>query len=103
MAAMCVDHRQQPSTRQPGAGLALLLAMALMLPLGGAAMAVNKPTTVLKPPVQSAATGNLKTTRQALLKQRTSLISPSTHRPGKIVGVTTRPPKTIVTKRFLPK
>lgn len=100
---MFANHRQRPSIRQPGACLPLLLAMVLMVPFGGAAMAVNKPTTVLKPPVQSAATGSLKTSRQALLKQRNSVITPITRHPGKIVGASTGAPKTIVTKRILPK
>jgi hypothetical protein len=100
---MYPDQRQQPNARPPAPVLALLLAMLLMAPFGRAALAANKPATLLKPPVQSAATGSLKTSRQALLKQRTSVIGLNTHRPGKIVGASTQAPKTIVTKRFLPK
>jgi hypothetical protein len=83
--------------------MAVLLALMLMVPFGAGALGATKPTTVLKPPVQPAATGNLKSSRQALLKQRTSLFGPNTRHPGKIVGATTPAPKTIVTKRFLPK
>jgi hypothetical protein len=100
---MCSDHRRRLPARQPGPAIAVLLAVALMVPFGAGALGATKPTTVLKSPVQSAATGELKTSRQALLKQRTSLFAPNTHRPGKIVGATTPAPKTIVTKRFLPK
>jgi hypothetical protein len=102
---MSADHPKQPITRQPvaAAGLALMLAMALLSPLNRGVMAANKPATVLKPPVQSAATGDLKTSRQALLKQRTSVFGLASRHPGKIVGATGKPPKTIVTKRFLPK
>jgi hypothetical protein len=112
---MCADHRQPPPTRQPGHRLALLLAMVVLVSFSHRAIAANKPTTaatavppsvpatVLKPPVQPAATGSLKTSRQALLKQRNSVIGPNTRHPGKIIGASTRPSKTIVTKRFLPK
>jgi hypothetical protein len=110
------DHRQPPLTRQPGARLPLLLTLLIMLPLGGGSVAANKPTTagttvppsvptsVVKPPVQSAATGSLKTSRQTLLKQRSSTVTGLNNRhPGKIIGVTAPPPKIIVTKRNLPK
>ena len=113
---MRADHRQLPPTRQPGARLPLLLIMLIMLPLGEGAVAANKPntagttappavpTSVLKPPVQSAATGSLKTSRQALLKQRTTSVTGLNNRhPGKIIGTTTPPPRIIVTKRNLPK
>jgi hypothetical protein len=118
---MCTDHCQQPptvqpGTRQPGARLPLLLTLLIMLPFGGAAVAANKPTapgatvppsvptSVLKPPVQSAATGSLKTSRQALLKERSgNVIGLNNRRPGKIIGTTKPPPRIIVTKRNLPK
>jgi hypothetical protein len=103
MPVMCIDHRSQAPARDPGRTAAVLLSVLLIIPFGAGALAATKPTTVLKPPVQSAATGNLKTSRQALLKQRTSLFSPNTRHPGKIVGASTPAPKTIVTKRFLPK
>lgn len=90
--------------------------MVVMVCLSYGALAANKPatpavtappsvpTTVLKPPVQSAGTGSLKTSRQALLKERTgSVVGLSNRHPGKIVGASTLAPKTIVTKRFLPK
>jgi hypothetical protein len=109
-------HRNRPLTRKPVAGVALLLAMLPLAPLGGAAVAANKPTTpgttvppsvstsVLKPPVKSASTGSLKTSRQTLLKQRTTSVTGLNDRhPGKIIGTTAPAPKTIVTKRFLPK
>jgi hypothetical protein len=105
---MFADLRQPPVPRQPRPGLAWLLAALLIVPCGHEALAATKsatvkPTTMLKAPVQSAATGSLKSSRQALLKQRTSVISPTTRHPGKIVGSSTQAPKTIVTKRFLPK
>jgi hypothetical protein len=115
------DHCQQPTTRKPrtrlpGARLPLLWTLLIMLPFGAAALAANKPTapgpkvppsvptSVLKPPVQSASTGSLKTSRQALLKERTGSITGLNNRhPGKIIGTTKPPPKMIVTKRNLPK
>ncbi len=105
---MSTDLLQPPLSAQPALSLALLLAALLIMPFGHEALAATKSTTVkppttLKGPVQSAATGSLKTSRQALLKQRTSVISPTIRRPGKIVGTSTQAPKTIVTKRFLPK
>ena len=113
---MRADHRQPPPTRQPGSRLPLLVAMLIMLPLGDAAVAANKPSTpgtttppvvptsVLKPPVQSAATGSLKTSRQALLKERSTTVTGLNNRhPGKIIGTTTPAAKTIVTKRNLPR
>jgi hypothetical protein len=113
---MRADHRQPPPNRQPGARLPLLITLLIMLPLSQGALAATKtgtpgtttppavPTSVLKPPVQSAATGSLKTSRQALLKQRTTSVTGLNNRhPGKIIGTTTPPPKIIVTKRNLPK
>jgi hypothetical protein len=105
---MSAELRQPPVLRQPGISLALLLGALLIVPFGHNALAATKSTTVkpatmLKTPVQSAATGSLKSSRQALLKQRTSVISPTTRHPGKIVGTSIQAPKTIVTKRFLPK
>lgn len=101
-------------------GLTLVLTVPLALPLGRA-MAANAPATVLQPvqpvqplkplkplkpvqPVLPAAGGKAKTTRQALLKQRTTVLSPTVHHAGKIVGGSAAPPrKTIVTRRILPK
>jgi len=98
-------------------GLTLVLTVPLALPLGRA-MAANAPATVLqsvqpvqplkplKPvqPVLPAASGKAKTTRQALLKQRTTVLNPTVRHAGKIVsGSTAPPPKTIVTRRILPK
>jgi hypothetical protein len=105
---MSAEQHQPRVSRQPALSLALLLAALLIVPSSQEAQAATKATTVkpptlLKAPVQSAATGSLKTSRQALLKQRTSVISPTTRHPGKIVGTSTQAPKTIVTKRFLPK
>jgi hypothetical protein len=105
---MSADLRQLPIPRHPALRLALLLAALSIVPFGHEVWAATKPTTVrpttiLKAPVQSAATGSLKSSRQALLKQRTSVITPVTRHPGKIVGTSTQAPKTIVTKRFLPK
>jgi hypothetical protein len=105
---MSADLSQPPLSRQPALSLALLVAVLLTASFGHEALAATKtptikPSTTLKSPVQSAATGSLKTNRQALLKQRTSVISPLSRHPGKIVGSSTQAPKTIVTKRFLPK
>ena len=105
---MSINPRQPPVRHKPAPSLALLLAALLIVPFGHAALAATKSTTVrpatmLKAPVQSASTGSLKTSRQALLKQRTSVITPTTRHPGRIVGSSTQAPKTIVTKRFLPK
>ena len=95
-------------------GLTLVLTVQLALPLGRT-MAANAPATVLQPvqplkplkpvqPVLPAAGGKAKTTRQALLKQRTTVLSPTVRHAGKIVGgITAPPPKTIVTRRILPK
>lgn len=95
-------------------GLTLVLTVPLALPLGRA-MAANAPATVLQPvqplkplkpvqPVLPAASGKAKTTRQALLKQRTTVLSPTVRHAGKIVGGSIAPPpKTIVTRRILPK
>ena len=108
MAPMPAALRKPPRSHRPAAGLAGLLAALLLAPLGEAALAATnpttvKPTTVLKAPVQSAATGSLKTSRQTLLKQRASITGLTGRHPGKIVGATIQAPKTIVTKRFLPK
>ncbi|MGA2860597.1 MAG: hypothetical protein ABSF31_02250 [Steroidobacteraceae bacterium] len=98
-------------------GLTLVLTVPLALPLGRT-MAANAPATVLQPvqpvqplkplkpiqPVLPAASGKAKTTRQALLKQRTTVLNPTVRHAGKIVsGSTAPPPKTIVTRRILPK
>jgi hypothetical protein len=98
---MSSDRRHQPSTRQPPAsgGLPLVLAVLLALSLGRAIAADTHATLV-----QPASTGQAKTTRQALLKQRTSVVGLHLRHPGKTVGGARTPaPKTIVTKRFLPK
>jgi hypothetical protein len=104
---MSAELRQPPLSRLPTLSL-VLVAVLLTVLFGHEALAATKsptikPSTTLKAPVQSAATGSLKTNRQALLKQRTSVISPLSRHPGKIVGSSTQAPKTIVTKRFLPK
>ncbi len=101
-------------------GLTLVLTVPLASPLGRT-MAANAPATVLqsvqpvqpvqpvhplKPlkPVLPAASGKAKSTRQALLKQRTTVLSPTVRHAGKIVGGSIAPPpKTIVTRRILPK
>jgi hypothetical protein len=110
-------------------GLTLVLTVPLALPLGRT-MAANAPATALQPvqpvqpvkplqplqplkplkplkpvqPVLPAASGNAKTTRQALLKQRTTVLSPTVRHAGKIVGGSTAPPpKSIVTRRILSK
>ena len=107
---MPADRRQQQtnpppvqaSARSPtvlaSIGLTLLLAVSLALP-PARAMAANAQTTLLQP----SGSGKLKTTRQALLKGRTTLLGLGQRHPGRSVGGTRAPPpKTIVTKRFLP-
>ncbi len=108
MASMPAVLRKPHRSHRPAPGVAALLAAVLIAALGEAAPAATNPTTVkptavLKAPVQSAATGSLKTSREALLKQRSSVTGLTGRHPGKIVGATMRAPKTIVTKRFLPK
>ena len=76
----------------------LVLAFAL-----APAVAAPKHPTLVQP-VQPSSTGPAKTARRSLLKQRTLSVPRVVPKPGKIVGGTsTPPPKTIVTKRFLPK
>jgi hypothetical protein len=98
---MSADRRHVSSIRQPLAARALALIPVLVLALAlGPALAAPKHPTLVQP----ASTGQAKATRQALLKQRTLSIPRVVPKPGKIVaGTTTRPPKTVVTKRFLPK
>jgi hypothetical protein len=78
--------------------LAAALAL-IMLPTGEAIAA--KPRATL---VQPSSTGEAKIARQAVLKQRAAVIAQRKPNPGKTVGGATTPlPKTIVTKRILPK
>jgi hypothetical protein len=97
---------RQPTTaqspaRRPLVGSALMLLMALLLASPpGRVLAANKQPTLVQP----SSTGEAKAARQALLKQHALDVPRTVPRPGKTVGgTTTRPPKTIVTKRFLPK
>jgi hypothetical protein len=106
---MSAQRRHLPSNRQltirqPLAARALGLIPVLVLALALApGMAAPKHPTLVQP-VQPSSTGPAKTARQALLKQRTLSVPRTVPKPGKIVGgTTTPPPKTIVTKRFLPK
>ena len=106
---MSAERRHLPSTSYPTTGQplsarapALMTALVLALALAPALAAPKHPTLVQ--PVQPSSTGPAKTARQALLKQRTLTVPHVVPKPGKIVGGTTTPhPKTIVTKRFLPK
>jgi hypothetical protein len=98
---MSAERRHPPSTHQPltARAAALMTALVLALALGPALAAPKHPTLV-----QPSSTGPAKTARQALLKQRTLTLPRVVPKPGKVVGgSTTRPPRTIVTKRFLPK
>jgi hypothetical protein len=98
---MSATRRQPPNTRLAGKrrGLSLVLAVVLALPVG-AALADNKHAALLQP----SSTGKAKTARQTLLKQRTNTVTLSKLHPGKTVGGTHTPlPRTIVTKRILPK
>jgi len=106
---MPADRRHPPSnrqltTRQPLAARALGLIPVLVLAFALApAVAAPKHPTLVQP-VQPSSTGPAKTARRSLLKQRTLSVPRVVPKPGKIVGGTsTPPPKTIVTKRFLPK
>jgi hypothetical protein len=119
MTSMSAERRHLPSTTQPTGGQptlgqpttgrrltahapALMTALVLTLALAPALAAPKHPTLVK--PVQPSSTGAAKTARQALLKERTKSVPRTVPKPGKIVGgTTTPPPKTIVTKRFLPK
>jgi hypothetical protein len=103
---MSAERRHPPSNRQltirqplAARALGLIPVLVLALALAPAVAAPKHPTLV-----QPSSTGPAKTARQTLLKQRTLTIPRVVPKPGKIVGgTTTRPPKTIVTKRFLPK
>ena len=114
MTAMSAERRHLPSTTPPtttppttarpltARAPALMAALVLTLALAPALAAPKHPTLVK--PVQPSSTGAAKTARQALLKERTKTVPRVVPKPGKIVGgTTTPPPKTIVTKRFLPK
>jgi hypothetical protein len=105
MRPMSVNRRHLATTPQPprrpllGSALMLLVALLLASPAGRVLAANTHPTLV-----QPSSTGEAKAARQALLKQRALAVPRTAHRPGKTVGgTTTPPPKTIVTKRFLPK
>ena len=54
--------------------------------------------------VQPSSTGEAKSARQAVLRERTSVVGVRRARPGTTVGGSSTPrPETIVTKRNLPK
>jgi hypothetical protein len=97
---MTAARRPLPNTRPAGRrrGLSLVLAALLALP-AVAAPGANTHGTLVQP----SSTGNAKTTRQTLLKQRTNTVTLSKIHPGKTVGGSHTPlPRTIVTKRILP-
>jgi hypothetical protein len=76
-------------------GLALLVGSA-----SSPAMAAHPPMILAQP----SSTGAAKTARQKLVKQRMTALNTTPRHPGKIIGGgTTPPPRTIVTRRFLPK
>jgi hypothetical protein len=80
-------------------GVMVLLAAALEL-APTHAMATDAQTKVPR----SLGNSQANPTRQALLKQRPTVLGSPARHPGKTVGGTGTPmPKTIVTKRFLPK
>jgi hypothetical protein len=91
----------QPTARRGLVGSALMLLVALLLaPIPGRVLAANTHPTLVQP----SSTGEAKAARQALVKQHLLAVPRTLRRPGKTVGgTTTPPPKTIVTKRFLPK
>ena len=75
-------------------GLALLVGSA-----SSPAMAAHPPMILAQP----SSTGAAKTARQKLVKQRMTALNTTPRHPGKIIGANTPPPRTIVTRRFLPK
>jgi hypothetical protein len=78
--------------------LTVVLALLLASPVGAAPAATTHGALL-----QPASTGKAKTTRQALLKQRSNTVALSKIHPGKTVGGAHTPlPRTIVTKRILP-
>jgi hypothetical protein len=82
------------------ASVAVLLLVGALELAPGSALAAPPPAKVVRPLVNPAANA----TRKALLQQRSSLLSLPVRHPGKTVGGANAPvPKTIVTKRFLPK
>jgi hypothetical protein len=101
------DSRHEPAARRATvshpARPALLVAVlaALVLALAAVqAFATNTHPTLVQP----AATGQARAARQAVLKQRAATVPQSARKPGKTVGGTSTPhPKTITTKRNLPK
>jgi hypothetical protein len=98
---MSEDPFNQPTRQRPlsSFGLTLLLIAALALPVDRA-MAATPHVTLVRP----SSTGDAKTARLAVLKQRTTLVGVHKAHPGTTVGGSSAPrPKTIVTKRFLPK
>jgi hypothetical protein len=101
---MTAEPQTQSAHASPGAAAAravYLLGLALLV--GSApnpAMAAHPPMTLVQP----SSTGAAKTERQKLVKQRTTALNTTPRHPGKIIGGgTTPPPRTIVTRRFLPK
>jgi hypothetical protein len=98
---MIADPRHRSAPRQPLASIGAVLMLGIVLGLpAGAALAANPRATLVQP----ASTGNAKAARQRLLKERTTVVGLHQRHPGKTVGGSSTPlPKTVVTKRFLPK
>lgn len=90
-----------PCSRAPWVRLGVLLLLAAGLDLAPArAIAAGTQTKLVRP----ARNVQANAARQALLKQRAAVLGVAPHHTGKLVGGAGTPaPKTIVTKRFLPK
>ena len=85
--------------RPARAMMSLLAGLLLGLPAAQLLAATTHPALV-----QPAASGEAKTARKAVLKQRTATVPGLVRHPGKTVGGTgTALPKTVMTKRTLPK
>ena len=109
---MYCDSQREPAWQRPvtvtyAIQPAVLVAVfvrvfaALLLVLPAApALAANTHATLVQP----AATGEARAARQAVLKQRSTNVPATARKPGKTVGGARTPlPKTVVTKRILPK
>jgi hypothetical protein len=94
-------ERPKPQTVSPPlAAVGLMLGVAALLagaPSRG--IAANSSATLVQP----SSSGEAKSAREALLKQRTNVVAVGRRHPGKTVGSSAPPPRTIVTRRFLPK
>jgi hypothetical protein len=103
MAAKPQTQSAHASPSGAAARAVYLLGLALLV---GSASSPAMAATAHPPMIlaQPSSTGAAKTARQKLVKQRTTALNTTPRHPGKIIGGgTTPPPRTIVTRRFLPK